>query len=430
MNLALSVLLIVSVVSIKNAEMVTVTDTGFTVSWTTSEPAKAEILYGEDPGRLNGSVVSDTEPATNHLISVSGLRPGTRYYYRIKSGKKERPPRPMPPARIKTLEPPDGERLFSFAVMNDIHAMEDIAGVIVLPSKWMPPISPGFTWRHPVDNYWEFTLRDAVEEVNKTDASFTVINGDLTSWYTRPEFEAVKSHLERLEMPYYVTRGNHDRIGDNPEDYFLATFGLESSWYSVDHKGFHFIMLDDNRVEDGWHGFPEEEWAWLEQDLSGHSEMPTFVFSHRPMGAGWVDVDKDIRLRFLDILSKNPQVAAVLNAHSHRAKVVTVPESTGDTPFIEVPATKEYPVGFALLEVYEGGFLYSFRMLDCRDCLEWNRITRKEYFGLAPRVLMQDIEDRCFTYRFPDEIRALMKKDAPRLDAGSPPCLHRGPRPP
>jgi 3',5'-cyclic AMP phosphodiesterase CpdA len=254
----ISAALIIVGLSITEVEMITVTDTGFALTFKTSAPARPAITYGTDPKALEFTGQAGRDAGKYHHLAAAGLSPGTWYYYRISNQNAVWPRPPLPPKSVTTLTPPTGKQLFSFAVMNDVHAMEDIAGLIVLPFDWLPPLTPGFTWRNPADNYWEFTLRAAVEGINKTGAELCVINGDLTSWFTKEEFEAVKSHLDMLRMPYYVTRGNHDRVEDYPEDYFLATFGLDSSWYSVDHKGFHFIFLNDNRLKDGWMAIPEE----------------------------------------------------------------------------------------------------------------------------------------------------------------------------
>jgi 3',5'-cyclic AMP phosphodiesterase CpdA len=408
LTVALGAALLAAMLPVGEVETVTITDTGFTVTFVTKAPASPEIRYGESPGRQDKTTESTGPPTRYHCLRVEGLRPGTKYYYRIISGKSQWPPSPLPPESVTTLTPPPGEYLFSFAVINDVHAMEDIAGLMVPPVSWLPPFTPGFTWRYPVVNYWEFTLRDAVSEINKTDAGLCVINGDLTSWFTEEEFQKVKSYLDRLDMPYYVTRGNHDRVEDYPEDYFLKTFGLESSWYSVDHKGFHFVFLDDNRLADGWMDIPDPEFDWLEKDLEANRDKPTFIFEHRPAAAGGVDVNKADRERLLSIMAAHPGLVGVFNAHSHAAKVITAPGFTGDVLHVQVPAVKEYPVGYGMLKVYEGGFMYNFHPLDCADCLEWNNITRGQYFGMAPRLNGGRVSDRNLVHVFEPVVRKMI----------------------
>ena len=411
-TLGLILLLLPSVIlaRIRNEELVTVTDTSFTLTWATTESSLGRVSYGTSAKARDLAAEESGQPTRFHYVEVKGLQPGTAYFYGCESGREKGHRRQLSPGKLTTLTPPPGKLLFTFAIMSDAHVMEDVAGLFVLPVSWLPPVNQGYTWRYPIHNYWQFTNEAAVEDINQSPASFTVVTGDLTSWFTEPEFKVVKQILDQLKQPYYVLRGNHDRVEKYPEDYFLKVFGLKQGWYSFDHQGFHFVCLDDNRLSDGFEAFPEEEFQWFERDLESHRQMPTFVFVHRPIGAGWIDVYKEIRGRFLSILSRNPQVVGVFNGHSHRAKMTVAPE-TGSLPHIEVPSTKEYPVGYALVRVYQGGFMYNFFETHCDDCREWNDITRGENFHQAPRMLMKSLEDRNVIYHFPASARVLISPE-------------------
>jgi len=397
------VALMIAAAPIGEVDLITVTDHGFALTFFTEDVVTAEVRYGPDAKDLDEAAVEEGDPTRFHYFEITGLDPGEDYYYRIEADGAYWPAKPLPPRKVATLSPPEGDFLFSFAVINDLHVGEDVAGLMVAPLSWLPPLTPGFTWKNPVDNYWSFTLRAAVDGINRRGAELTVANGDLTSWYTEEEFALAKSHLDRLDAPYYVTRGNHDRVGDYSEDYFRKVFGLETSWHGADHKGFHFIMLDDNRPENGWHGFTDEEFDWFEDDLAANAGKPTFVFCHRPIGAGAVDIDKNVRARFLAIVADNPQVVGVFNGHSHKARLTTLKLGGRTVPFIEVPAVKEYPVGYGMVKVYESGFMYNYHPSDCADCREWRHITRGEYFGLAPQVLLGDLDDRASVHMFMEE---------------------------
>jgi len=395
---------------ISDVELVTVTDSGFAISFVTAGESEATVLYGTDRDNLEGR--ANSGPGKFHHIEVDALLPGTEYYYRVESGESGWPSRLLSAKRVRTLTPPPGEHLFTFAVMNDIHVGEDVAGLITLPLPGTPTLTPGFDWPDEDDQYWDFTLRATVEEINASEAELAVVNGDLTADFLPEQFQLAKEMLDRLEAPYYVVRGNHDRVEKFPEDYFEKTFGLDESWYSFDQGGVHFTVLDDSRLADGWHGFPKEEWEWLERELESHRDVPVIIFSHRPIGASWSDVNKKIRKRMLALFSQHPQIIAVFNAHSHRANIVTVPDYTGDTPYFEVPSVKEYPTGYALIEVYEGGLMYNFHLTDCDKCLEWNNTTRGQYFGTAPRRMMRKVEHRNSAYEFPPEKSALVEAAA------------------
>lgn len=58
--------------------------TGVLVSWTTDQPADAEVDYGPTAAYAN-SVFLNNPPATAHSVRLAGLSPGTLYHYRVKS---------------------------------------------------------------------------------------------------------------------------------------------------------------------------------------------------------------------------------------------------------------------------------------------------------------------------------------------------------
>jgi len=60
-----------------------VTENSATISWTTDEVSTSAIEYGLDAGY--GLTASSSEMTNSHSIILSGLTPGTKYYYRILS---------------------------------------------------------------------------------------------------------------------------------------------------------------------------------------------------------------------------------------------------------------------------------------------------------------------------------------------------------
>lgn len=57
-------------------------DTAITVRWRTTSARNSVLRYGTNPFNLNRSAKRIT-PTTEHLITLNGLTPDTRYYYRI-----------------------------------------------------------------------------------------------------------------------------------------------------------------------------------------------------------------------------------------------------------------------------------------------------------------------------------------------------------
>lgn len=80
-------------IAISNVAVSDITQQGATVRWTTNIPADTAVAYAtreftsEQIGPLGVVVVGDASqtPVTEHVQALSGLQPGTRYFYRVRS---------------------------------------------------------------------------------------------------------------------------------------------------------------------------------------------------------------------------------------------------------------------------------------------------------------------------------------------------------
>ena len=131
------------------------------------------------------------------------------------------------------------------------------------------------------DTHWGFkgapnpdahvTLPKAVAAVNALDPQpdFIVFTGDLTHTTDDPaerrrrlaEFKKIVSELKNKDLRFMP--GEHDASLDRGEAY-RELFG--APYYSFDHKGVHFIALDN--VSDPAARIGEEQLAWLKTDLA------------------------------------------------------------------------------------------------------------------------------------------------------------------
>jgi len=347
-----------------------------------------------------GKVASQTIPTLFHHVTIQGLDPGETYCYQVIDGDgSPSSPTPWSPGVFTTLIPPPGEKLFTFATVNDMHVGEKVAGLVVVGGI---VLTPGFEWPDPDNPYWKFTNEAAINEINSLNVDFTIAKGDVSSDFKQEEYIEVKRILDQLVQPYYVMRGNHDRVGTSgAPDYYKLIFNLTTTWYSFDYKGFHFLALDSVNLDNGAPEINDEEFLFLEADLQTNNNTKTFVFLHH--AATWESFIYSLiiedRIRFLSILSENPQVVGVFSGHSHRA-AITGDRDLPDLVFSETPAAKEYPMGFSVYEVYTGGYIQHFHRSKCSECLEWNSITRQEYFRLAPFLQYGSTSERNFVVTF------------------------------
>jgi 3',5'-cyclic AMP phosphodiesterase CpdA len=148
------------------------------------------------------------------------------------------------------------------------------------------------------DSHWGFTgpkanpeaattLPKAVARVNALSAQpdFILFTGDLTQTTDDPkerrrrmaEFRDIIKELKVKDIRFIP--GEHDASLDKGEAY-KEFFG--ETHYTFDHKGIHFIALDN--VSDPAAAIGDEQLAWLEADLKKLDKtQPIVVFTHRPL---------------------------------------------------------------------------------------------------------------------------------------------------
>ena len=156
------------------------------------------------------------------------------------------------------------------------------------------------------DTHWGFsgpkvnpeaqnTLPKAIQAVNalKEQPDFIVFTGDLTHTTDDPqerrnrmsEVKAIIGQLKVKTIRYLP--GEHDASLDKGEA-FREFFG--ETRYSFDHKGVHFIALDN--VSDPGGKLGDEQLAWLKADLAKQkADQPIVVLTHRPLFELYPDWD-------------------------------------------------------------------------------------------------------------------------------------------
>ena len=429
-----------------NLELVTVTDTSCVLTWFTGDPASPDeygrprpvpadtvLELGTTPTSLQ-RIVDRNDETPYHYVEVTGLEPGRAYFFRATSNGIGAVPTVIPPSltgggsvdtteagTFTTLIPPAGDLLMTLCWANDMHIGEMTSGLAYsdsrLPSGGFPP---GYAV-DPDNPYWKFMAEAAVAESRERGAELMLVNGDLTSGAEPVDMQLARSIMDgfgRYRRDYFVTRGNHDRAHSgetwstcepdaaNPEyndclrDYF---FGDRPTYFSFDRKGVHFVGLDTNDVYTGTGQMETEQLEWLEADLAASSGRPTFVFGHHPISeeasataAPPIVFTLDAEdARRVEATAAQHSVIGVYSAHTHRNKV-THSTATGDVPYIELGAVKEYPGGYGIVRLYEGGYMVNFYKTSADPARAWSERSRGEYLGLYPYYTLGTLRDRNF----------------------------------
>lgn len=184
------------------------------------------------------------------------------------------------------------------------------------------------------DTHWGFsgpanpdadrTLLDAIATINSVGSrpDFVIFTGDLTQTSDDPvvrrkrmaEFKAIAAKLDVKDVRFIP--GEHDASLDGGAAY-REFFG--DTHYAFEHKGVHFIALDN--VSDPGAILGAVQLAWLERQVAKvPHDAPLVVFAHRPLFdlfPSW-DWHTNDGAQAIDILAKHSNVS-VFYGHIHQS---------------------------------------------------------------------------------------------------------------
>jgi len=219
---------------------------------------------------------------------------------------------------------------------------------------------------------WDRGLIRAVAETNLLDPrpDFVVFGGDLAQLGNKLELDHGAEIMSALRYKTYYVMGEHDYYLDLGE-YWSKLFGRH--YYSFDHKGVHFVVLNSILTYDDWtfrrwptaerrmlemagldnpNGSPfmvgDQQREWLKQDLAKvDKRTPIVVFSHSPLQKiykGWNFWTEDAEQ--VQALLKPFKKVTVIYGHVHQIQYNQI----GNISFHAVMATAwpwPYPSTYA-----------------------------------------------------------------------------------
>jgi 3',5'-cyclic AMP phosphodiesterase CpdA len=173
--------------------------------------------------------------------------------------------------------------VFRFAFLTDLHLMEEA---------------------HYHSDAGIAKCLGAVEALNPRP-DFILVGGDLVNSSRDLTLDQAAQRLttfrqiwkDHTSLPSHWTFGNHDlagtsNLGVSAQDpryakgLFKEQFKMPRLFYSFDHKGWHFVVLDDIALQSD-HGYIGQLFAdeldYLRADLAAHRAMPTMICTHIPV---------------------------------------------------------------------------------------------------------------------------------------------------
>ncbi len=405
--------------AISEQEVVGIYADGFSASWVSESPSDGTVCI--IPEQAQGWCERHEVDRTDHLVRVRGLQPGTRYTYWLMSGGRRADTLQGNPEALTTLSLPPGRHLVDVVLLNDIHIGEVCSGQLVgLGDISIPACSAIPNGVQPGD-YSSRMFLGAAHDIRALAPALVLVNGDLTNAGAYTDMVEARSLIEGLGIPWAVSRGNHDRAGQGGAgeaefcgptlDCYTTVFrpGSDARMQPVAAEvgNIRFLLLDS---DNGGLGDLRDagQQRWLAQQLADHPRNRTFILLHHPpsaysnltmfppengvppaKGSGWLR----------DLIAQHPQVVGVFSGHTHR-NLLGYDDATGRVPWVETGALKNYPAGYNVLRIYEGGYLREFHRADCDDgfCRRWASITRHENFGSSASYMLGELRARAFTY--------------------------------
>jgi 3',5'-cyclic-AMP phosphodiesterase len=323
------------------------------------------------------------------------------------------------PGSVTTLTPPSGRLLFTLALCNDLHTGETASGLATSDAP------AGFGQAPGLPPYPVVMARAMTRDAAARGADVLVVGGDLTAAARPGEMTVAKALLDRfgthtlsgrlISGDYVVARGNHDQPGQGAvdaawssadtsyDDCVLAAYDLpHGTLTTTEVGGLRLIGLDTTMAAAPRGAISTGEFAVLQRVLAGNPCQPTLVFGHHPVtdrsaattitGPAF-DLDRADAALLQELYATTPGVFFHHSGHTHR-NLRTYSPVAPHVEFLEVAATKEYPGGFALLKVYEGGYMVNFYKSSSDLARQWSQVSGGGYLGLYPAYALGTLADR------------------------------------
>jgi hypothetical protein len=251
--------------------------------------------------------------------------------------------------------------------------------------KSTPAAAQDFFFLQLTDTHWGYSgvsnpradepLKAAIATINATAAQpdFIVVTGDLTHDTKDPavrrrrltEFKQLTAGLKVKTL--HLIPGEHDAAADQAAAY-SEIFG--PTHHAFDHKGIHFVALDNVSRPGGVVG--ADQLDWLAADLKKvPADAPVVVFAHRPLFDlypewEWATKDGD---KVVDVLLAHKHVTVfyghIHQEHHHQTQHIA--HHAARSLIFAMPAAgsvpKKAPVAFDPAAPFQG---LGYRRIDTR----------------------------------------------------------------
>jgi len=171
------------------------------------------------------------------------------------------------------------------------------------------------------------TFKAAVKKINAMKPDFVVICGDLVHNSNDKSFADFNSIRAGFKLPCYCAAGNHD-VTNNPTPESLRRYRekIGKDYYSVEHKGYTFVVANTQLWKAPLEGESDKHDTWFKETLASAKAKasPVVIVVHFPLFVKQPD-EKDSyynlpmakRKEILTLCETNG-VVAFLAGHTHK----------------------------------------------------------------------------------------------------------------
>ncbi|MBG81290.1 MAG: hypothetical protein CMJ39_11370 [Phycisphaerae bacterium] len=310
---------------------------GMVIAWESNNDQETWIDFGTAIDQLDqstsGSWVTSIDGTHLHHVSLTGLSPQTRYYYRARTETEE-----STTAWFTTASAPDSESTFLFAAYSDAEPGQN-------PEKHAEIVNDGIL------EFFNQPDGGVIDQV----LAFCLVPGDLVgpdhgeeAWRTGffSQAEILFRHVPLIPAP-----GSGEASSPRYLDYMNlplnGTPGFEEQWYWFDRQNLRIITLDSTSPD-----LEEVQLEWLDDVLEDAASQDQIDFVllqlHHPcLSESWPEGESDFACQAVDRVAQfssdtgKPSVHFHGRAHSysrghardHRHVMINTASAMGDLDY-------------------------------------------------------------------------------------------------
>ncbi len=271
------------------------------ITWETESKQKSIVFYGTSKNNLNMKISIDEEVKI-HRVVLSGLKPSTKYYYKV--GKYSDKDDDWSNINSFETAPNNTNTEFKFAIYSDSQQFFGIG--------------------------WHNRICQAI--TSEKDLKFVAIAGDLCqNWDYKPDWNQFfyEAAVYTKDTPMVPCIGNHD--GYYPEDdpknekhYYIKYFGFpygennKTLYYSFNWSNTQFIISEISKTGDEDPNNPRniKHDRWLNKTLAkGQDKAFRILIFHRQVFSA--EENNDILINRITPIVEKYNISLVLYGHHH-----------------------------------------------------------------------------------------------------------------